>query len=49
MVRISVGPLCGFGVGFEFTQQVHDESVIDYCLIDIFILRFQVAWYGKDN
>ena len=47
-MRFSVGPLMGVGVGIEFTEQVHDKRLIHYCLIDVLILRFQLAWYGKE-
>ena len=46
-MRFSVGPLMGVGIGIEFTEQRHDERLIHYCLIDVLILRFQVAWYGS--
>ena len=46
-MKLSVGPLMGVGVGIEFTEQVHENRLIHYCLIDVLILRFQLAWYGK--
>ena len=46
-MRFSCGPLMGVGIGIEFTEQKHDEQLIHYCLIDVLILRFQVAWYGS--
>ena len=47
-MKFTVGPLMGVGVGIEFTEQVHNKRLINYCLIDILILRFQVAWYGRE-
>ena len=47
-MKFSVGPLMGVGFGIEFTEQVHNQRLIHYCLIDVLILRFQVAWYGNE-
>jgi len=46
-MRFSVGPLMGVGIGIEFTEQKHENRLIQYCLIDVLILRFQIAWYGS--
>ena len=47
-MKLSVSPLMGMGIGIEFTEQIHDRNLIHYCLIDVVILRFQLAWYGRE-
>ena len=41
----TIQPICGVQVGFELTEGEVDDQVIGYCLIDLLILRIQIAWY----
>jgi len=48
-MSITFSPLMGMGVGIEFTEARQSEHLIHYCLIDIVILRVQIAWFGKES
>ena len=38
--------ICGMQIGIEFTEaEVKHDQVISYCLIDLLIVRVQIAWY----
>ena len=34
-------------LGIEFTEAEVNDQVISYCLIDLLILRIQVAWFKE--
>jgi hypothetical protein len=40
-------PICGVQIGVEFTEAEIDGKIISYCLIDLLILRIQVAWFKE--
>ena len=40
-------PICGVQIGVEFTEAEVDGKIISYCLIDLLILRIQVAWFKE--
>jgi len=40
-------PICGVQIGIEFTEAEVNGSTISYCLIDILILRIQIAWFKE--
>ena len=42
---ISYSAICGVQLGVEMFEQQVEDFVIGYVLIDIFILRIQIAWY----
>jgi len=48
-MSITFSPLMGMGIGIEFTEATREEHLIHYCLIDIVILRVQIAWFGKQS
>jgi len=37
--------ICGMQVGIEFTEAEVNDQLISYCLIDLLILRIQIAWF----
>lgn len=39
--------ICGMQVGIEFTEAEVNDQVISYCLIDLLILRIQIAWFKE--
>lgn len=41
----TIQPICGVQLGFELTEAEIDEHEIGYVLIDLLILRIQIAWY----
>lgn len=41
----TIQPICGVQVGVEFYDQEIEGMEIGYFLIDIFIIRIQLAWY----
>ena len=41
----TIQPICGVQVGFELTEAEVNDQEIGYVLIDLFILRIQIAWY----
>lgn len=46
----TIQPICGVQVGIEFTEQeIAEGHEIGYCLIDVFIVRFQIAWYRGEK
>ena len=44
-MRLTIYPILGVHLGFEFTDGVVNDEAINYMLIDLFIVRFQFAWY----
>ena len=42
---VTLHPICGMQVGIELTDAEVNNIRISYILIDIFILRIQLAWY----
>jgi hypothetical protein len=46
-MTITFSPIMGMQVGFELTESIVNDERIGYCLIDIFILRIQLAWFQK--
>ena len=40
-------PICGVQLGIEFTEAEVNDQVISYCLIDLLILRIQIAWFKE--
>ena len=44
-MAITAYPIMGVQFGFEFTSNEVDGNELDYLLIDIFIIRVQIAWY----
>lgn len=39
--------ICGMQVGIEFTEAEVDDKVISYCLIDLLLVRLQIAWFKE--
>jgi len=39
--------ICGMQVGIEFTEAEVNDQLISYCLIDLLILRIQIAWFKR--
>jgi len=46
-MRLTIYPILGVHLGFEFTDGVIDNEPISYLLIDLFIIRCQFAWYPQ--
>jgi hypothetical protein len=44
-MRLTIYPILGVHLGFEFTDGVINDQPISYLLIDLFIIRCQFAWY----
>ena len=44
-MAITAYPIMGVQFGFEFTEQLVDDNEVSYLLIDLFIIRLQIAWY----
>ena len=44
-MSITVNPIMGIHLGFEFYEQEIEDNDIGYLLIDIFVIRIQFAWY----
>lgn len=40
-------PICGVQVGIEWTEAEVNDEVISYILIDLLILRIQIAWFKQ--
>jgi hypothetical protein len=38
-------PICGVQLGIEFTEAEVNDTIVSYCLIDLLILRIQIAWF----
>jgi hypothetical protein len=45
MMITTIQPICGVQLGFELTEAEVDDQEIGYVLIDLLILRIQIAWY----
>tara|TARA_R110001606_G_scaffold306224_1_gene453408 strand:- start:251 stop:388 length:138 start_codon:yes stop_codon:yes gene_type:complete len=43
-MRITLQPIMGIHLGFELYESHIENIEINYLLIDIFIVRIQVAW-----
>lgn len=41
----TIQPICGVQLGIELTEGEVEGQAIGYCLIDILIIRIQLAWY----
>jgi len=41
----TIQPICGVQLGIEFTEAEVNDIEISYCLIDLLIIRIQLAWY----
>jgi len=41
----TIQPICGVQLGIEFTEAEVNGTEISYCLIDLLIIRIQLAWY----
>jgi len=39
--------ICGMQVGIEFTEASVDDKVISYCLLDLLLVRIQIAWFKE--
>jgi len=44
-MKVTYNIICGVHFGFELTEAIIESKVISYLLIDIFILRIQLAWF----
>jgi hypothetical protein len=42
---ITIQPICGVQLGLEFTEAEVENIEVGYCLIDLLIIRIQLAWY----
>jgi hypothetical protein len=40
-------PICGVQLGIELTEAEVEDKVISYILIDLLILRIQIAWFKE--
>lgn len=40
--------ICGFQFGVEVTEAYVDQYSIGYLLIDVGIVRVQIAWYHEE-
>jgi len=41
----TIQPICGVQLGVEFTEAEVNGIEVGYCLIDLLIIRIQLAWY----
>ena len=48
MVGFSLSPIMGMQIGLELTEGKQGGHKINYCLIDLLIIRFQIAWFDKN-
>ena len=48
MIGYSLSPIMGMQVGVELTEGKQGGHKINYCLIDLLIIRFQIAWFDKN-
>ena len=39
--------ICGMQVGIEFTEAEVNDQMIGYCLIDLLLVRVQIAWFKE--
>ena len=39
--------ICGMQVGIEFTEAEVNDQLIGYSLIDLLIVRVQIAWFKE--
>tara|TARA_R110002012_G_scaffold15718_1_gene62058 strand:- start:1927 stop:2067 length:141 start_codon:yes stop_codon:yes gene_type:complete len=46
-MKITIAPIMGFQIGFEFCDGEIDNHEIGYFLLDMFIVRIQFAWYKQ--
>jgi hypothetical protein len=46
-MNVTVNPIMGIHLGFEFYDSVVNDDQIGYLLIDIFVIRIQIAWYKE--
>lgn len=44
-MRITMQPIMGIHLGFEFYDSEIEGNEVGYLLIDLLIVRVQVAWY----
>ena len=44
---VTLQPICGVQLGIEFTEAEVEGHLIGYCLIDLLIIRVQLAWYRE--
>jgi len=44
-MRIRLFPIMGVHIGFELYDSEIEGNEVGYLLIDIFIVRVQIAWY----
>ena len=44
-MNVTIQWINGFSLGVEFTSGTVNDTEIGYCLIDLGITRFQLAWY----
>jgi hypothetical protein len=40
-------PIMGIHIGFEFYEAEHNNDDIQYLLVDLLILRIQIAWWKE--
>jgi len=40
-------PICGVQLGIEWTEAEVNDETISYILIDLLILRIQIAWFKQ--
>jgi hypothetical protein len=40
-------PICGVQLGIEFTEAEVNDQTISYILVDLLILRIQIAWFKE--
>ena len=46
-MKITISPIMGVHLGFEFYDGEVEGNEIGYLLIDIFVCRVQLAWYKE--
>jgi len=46
-MTVTVTTICGVQLGIELTDGFIEDKHIGYCLVDLFIIRIQFAWYVK--
>lgn len=44
-MNITLHWICGIGFGLEFTTNTINDMSIGYCLVDVGVVRVQLAWY----
>lgn len=44
---MTIYPFIGMKIGFELTEGLQNDKLINYLLLDFFVMRLQFAWYAE--